>query len=267
MTGRNKGAFIKILVVITFLVMIGVNALANILPFNDTTTEQVSNTYMNLFAPTGLTFAIWGIIYLLLAAYTVYQLGLFQSDKSPFKENLFRKVGIYFSISSITNALWIFAWHNFFIALSMILMIVILVCLIIINLEINKKNLSLTEKIFIKLPFSIYFGWITVATIANATTLLVSIGWDGFGISEPVWTSIIIAVGLIIGIATIISNRDLAYGLVFIWAYAGILIRHTSAEGFAGQYPEVINTVIISLGLLLLVHLYVIILNKRELSY
>lgn len=267
MMKKKKGTLIKFLVVVTFLIMIGTNALANILPINEVTTEQVSDAYMNLFAPTGLTFAIWGLIYLLLAAYTVYQLGLFQSDKSPFKENLFQKVGIYFSISSIANAVWIFAWHNFSIALSMILMIVILVCLIIINLEINKKNLSLSEKIFIRLPFSIYFGWITVATIANATTLLVSIGWDGFGISEPFWTSIIIAVGLIIGIATIISNRDAAYGLVFIWAYAGILIKHTSAEGFAGQYSGVINTVIISLVLLTIVQLYILISNKREFSY
>jgi hypothetical protein len=123
-------------------------------------------------------------------------------------------------------------------------MIVILDCLIFINYLIKNEKLTAREKFFISLPFSVYFGWITVATIANATTLLVSIGWDGFGISEPTWAVIIIIVGMLIGSITMIRNKDLAYGLVLLWAYAGIYIKHTSESGFDGQYPAVIYTVI-----------------------
>ena len=140
-------------------------------------------------------------------------------------------------------------------------MFIILVCLILIVREINEEEFSLREKIFIRLPFSVYFGWITVATIANATTLLVSLGWDGFGISEPTWTVIIIAVGLAIGIATMLRNRDIAYGLVIIWAYVGILIKHISASGFAGQYPVVITTVIVCIGIFLIGEVYIFISN------
>lgn len=255
---------VKVLTAVSFLVMIIVNALANIIPINGQGTGEVSNFYSNLFAPAGITFAIWGLIYILLAGYTLYQLGFFQINKSEIRAGLFCKVGLYFSISSIANSIWIFSWHYHVIALSMLLMIIILVCLILIVQEINKHEFSLREKLFIKLPFSVYFGWITVATIANATTLLVSLAWNGFGISETAWTIIIIAVGLIIGIVTMLRNKDIAYGLVIIWAYAGILIKHTSSSGFAGKYPAVITTVIICIVLLLSAEAYILVSNKKK---
>ncbi len=266
MVANKTHTSIKILTTVSFLVMIIVNALANIIPINGVRTGQVSDSYKNLFAPAGITFAIWGLIYLLLAGYILYQWGFFQISESVVKVDLYDKVGFYFTISSIANAIWIFSWHYYVIALSMLLMIIILVCLVRIVQEINKKKLLLRERIFIRLPFSIYFGWITVATIANATTLLVSLGWDGFGISEPTWTGIIIVVGLVIAIATIIKNKDIAYGLVIIWAYAGILIKHTSASGFAGQYPDVIATVLVSIVFLVIAEAYIFVISNRRSS-
>lgn len=103
-----------------------------------------------------------------------------------------------------------------------------------------KEQLTPQEKFFVKLPFSVYFGWITVATIANATVLLVSLDWNGFGISEQVWTVLVVFMGLFVAILTILRNKDIAYGLVFLWAYFGILIKHVSKEGFAFQYPAVV---------------------------
>jgi hypothetical protein len=247
---RNT-ATIRIITVVTFLAMVIVNALANTLPINGVNTGGVSDSYPNLFAPAGLTFAIWGVIYLLLLGYTLYQVGLFQEDSSASKAALLDRIGVIFSISSVANAAWIFSWHYHLIPLSMLLMVVILVCLILINQTINSEELSAREKLFVRPPFSVYWGWITVATIANATTLLVSVGWGGFGISEPAWAAIIISVGLLIGVATMLKNRNIAYGLVLIWAYVGILIKHTSASGFAGQYSAVIAVVIVCLVLLI----------------
>jgi len=262
MATNKTHTLIKIFTTVSFVVMVSINALANIIPINGVKTGQVSDFYSNLFTPASFTFAIWGLIYLLLAGYVLHQLGLFQSAN---KKDLFDRVGLYFSVSSIANALWIFSWHYQLIALSMLLMIVILVCLILINQEITKKDLVLKEKFFIRLPFSIYFGWITVATIANATTLLVSLGWDGFGISGQVWTVIIIVTGLAIAIATMLKNKDIAYGLVIIWAYAGILIKHISINGFAFQYPAIIITVIISIILLLIVEAFII--KNKAIAY
>ncbi len=254
---------VKIIAAVTFVIMIVVNVLANTLPINGQTTGEVSNSYPNLFAPAGITFAIWGLIYLLLAAFTLYLLGFFQDYSDTVKADLLNKVGIVFSISSVANAAWIFAWHYHKIPLSMVLMLVILDCLIFINYLVKNEKLTSKEKFFINLPFSVHFGWITVATIANATTLLVSIGWDGFGISEPTWAVIIIIAGMLIGTLTMIINKDIAYGLVMLWGYAGIYIKHTSESGFDGQYPAVIYTVIACMIIFIISEIYLLYYKRK----
>lgn len=263
---RKTQTVTKSLIAVSFLLMVSVNILANKLPINGIKTGEVSAFYENLFTPAGFTFGIWVFIYLLLAGYILYHLGLIQTNKTKPNGDLLNKIGLYFSISSIANTAWIISWHYHLIALSMVFMIIILVCLIKIVKDINNGNLLLLrEKIFIRLPFSVYFGWITVATIANATALLVSLGWGGFGISEPTWTMIVILLGLVIGTTTILRNTDIAYGLVIIWAYIGILVKHTSASGYAGQYSEVIITLMVSIGLLIFVETYLLMFKKETL--
>jgi hypothetical protein len=241
--------FRKIYVALVYVIMIFVNYLANALPINNIDTGAVSDLYPNLFAPAGITFSIWGIIYLLLGLFVLYQFGTFK--KISLKEDkLLNKIGIYFITSSIFNALWIFSWHYGLLWMSIIFMLGILFCLIKINLLIRENNSK--ELFFLSLPFSIYFGWITVATIANITALLVSVGWNGFGISESIWTIAILLVGSIIGILTSVKNKDIAYILVFAWAYIGIIIKHTSSVGFNNQYPEIITASAICIVLFLI---------------
>lgn len=252
----RKFDIISIVTAISFAIMIFLNALANILPINGQTTGSVSDAYVNLFTPDAYTFSIWGLIYLLLGIYVVYQLGFFRKDYIVNRNNLFNQVGILFSLSSIVNSLWILAWHYDKMLLSTILIVTILVLLIAINVIIKKEDLSLKEKFFIRLPFSVYFGWITVATIANITVYLVSIGWKGFGIGENIWAMIILLVGVLIGGLTTIKQRDIAYGLVLIWAYGGIYSKHISESGWNSEYPLVIATITISLGILVLTLLY-----------
>jgi len=257
----------KIFASLSFAAMVTVNALANILPINGIGTGAVSDSYPNLFAPAGITFAIWGLIYLLLLFYSVYQFGAFAAKDGQGLNaagTLIKRISTLFTISSLANAVWIFSWHYAIIGLSLLLMIVILICLILIIENINKADLSLNDKALIRLPFSVYFGWITVAAIANATTLLVDIGWDGFGVAENIWTAVIISVGLLIAAATMIKHRDIAYGLVIVWAYAGILIKHLSGTGFAGKYPEIIVTVIVCIALLVVASVYILLANTKK---
>lgn len=256
-----KNLFLKIFVAISYLLMIAVNALANILPINGNNTGEVSNAYPNLFAPAAITFSIWGLIYLLLAAYTLYQFGLFQKDNGRGKAKLFKEIGIYFSITSVANILWIFSWHYRLIGLSLLLMLVILFYLIKIADLLRKQKLSSKETFFIKAPFSIYFGWITVATIANVTALLVSLNWNGFGLSDQLWMMLILLIGAAIGIARTIKDKNIFYGAVLIWAYFGILVKHTTIDGFNSQYPMVIGTVGVCLIAFLLVNSLVLFKN------
>lgn len=254
----KQNIFIKIGVVISFLAMIIVNSLANALPINGINTGAVSNLYPNLFVPAAFTFSIWGLIYFLLALYTLYQIGFFQVKKEAINEVLIRKVGIYFIITSIANISWIFFWHYNLLWLSLVAMFVILFGLIRIADLIKKEKLSKKEKFFISLPFSVYFGWITVAAIANIAAFLVSINWNGFGISEIVWTIVILFIGASIGVFRMFKDKNIPYGVVFVWAYFGILMKHLSINGFYGQYPDIIMAItfciLIFLGSLFLLY-------------
>ena len=255
---------ISILVLITYLGMVIVNGLANALPINGMITGAISDSYPNLFAPTGITFIIWGVIYLLLAGHTAYQLGAFQKNKEATKTELLNKVGTLFAISSVANIGWIFSWHYRIIPLSLLFMLTILVCLILINTRINKEKLTTNEKMFIRLPFSVYFGWITVATIANATVFLVNLNSNFGKPADVAWTIGILLIGMLIGAVTTLRNRDVPYGLVIVWAYIGILIKHMLAQpdGFNSQYPAIIYTVIASLVVLVVSIGYVLINGK-----
>lgn len=232
----------RIFALLAYIAMIVVNFLATSLPINNRGTGEISDAYSNLFAPAGITFSIWGLIYLLLAIYVIYQ---FKSKNG----GLLKKINILFIITSIANILWIFAWHYDYIGLSLALMLVLLIGLIKIADTLRSNELTAEERKFIGIPFSVYFGWITVATIANVTVFLVSINWGGFGIAEFIWTSIILLIGATIGILRMNKDKSVAYGLVLVWAYLGILLKHLSNDGFAGQYTVVITTVIICLAL------------------
>lgn len=248
---------------ITFIIMIITNALANILPINGIGTGAVSDSYPNLFAPAGFTFIIWGVIYLLLAIFVLHSFNVFQRQDNQITEETTEQVLALFSLSSILNSIWIFTWHYRIIWLSMILMVLILVCLIQIRRLLVRQRMSRVEKGIFLLPFTVYFGWITVATIANATTLLVDLGWNGFGIPESWWTVIIVIIGAWIGGTTLAKFRDYGYGAVLIWAYFGILMKHIDGTlGFSGAYPEIIVTVGLSLAFFLVIMVFILRANR-----
>ncbi|MBK7475038.1 MAG: tryptophan-rich sensory protein [Haliscomenobacter sp.] len=232
--------FTKIVTLITYAAMVYVNFLANSLPINNRSTGDISNAYPNLFAPAGLTFSIWGLIYLLLGGYVLYQF----VNKDEKTEALLKRINPFFIATSLANISWIFTWHYDFIGLSVIIMLAILFFLIQIADILGKEQLMSWKKWFISAPFSIYFGWITVATIANITVFLVRSGWNGFGIADFIWTILILLVGAIIGILRVNKDKSIPYGLVLVWAYLGILLKHVSSSGFNGQYPGIIVTII-----------------------
>jgi hypothetical protein len=251
---------LKIATLIAYLGMIVVNFLANALPIAGRNTGEVSDSYPNLFAPAGITFSIWGLIYLLLAAFVVFY--LIKKDNN--NRNLWEKVSKLFILSSLANIAWIFCWHYGLISLSVLLMLVILISLIVIAEAFNKEKLNTKEQIFLRLPFSVYFGWITVATIANISALLVSLSWNGWGITPSSWMIVILLVGALIGILRTLKDRNIPYILVFIWAYFGIWFKHNSETGFNGQYPTIINTVLFSILLFILTAIFIILKQKKK---
>jgi len=210
---------IRILNVVSLLATITVNALANILPINNLQTGAVSDSFGALFTPAGYVFAIWGVIYLTLAVFAVYQVLPAQKDNARLD-----RVGIWFILANLFNGGWIFAWHYLEFPISMLLMLGLLVSLIVIYLRlgIGKTKVSLNERWLVDMPFSIYLGWISVATIANASVVLLDLNWDGFGLSETIWTVIVLVVGVILGLIMTLKRSEVFYTLVLIWAFIGI---------------------------------------------
>lgn len=258
---HNK-KLLSVFVLISFAVMITVNVVANVIPLNNMTTGQISDKYENLFAPASLTFLIWGVIYLLLAKYCIYQFQ-FNSRRPDNNDRVVRKVNTYFVIANVVNSLWILSWHYEQIFASMILIFVLLLLLISIRINItHRSNLSKSERISIELPFSIYFGWVTVASIANVSTYLVYSNWDQLGYSESFMTIIILVIGLLISVATVLFFKDLAYGLVIIWSYGCILYKHLGSEMLNKSYKEIVITLIVCL-IVLAISLIVVTLMKK----
>ncbi|MFA7288493.1 MAG: hypothetical protein WC055_06390 [Melioribacteraceae bacterium] len=244
---KLNNLYLKITAVISFAIMITANYLAIALPLNGYTTGELSDMYPNLFTPAGITFSIWGIIYLLLLVYLIYYIAASHKILDPLKKEKIDQITFLFIVTSLFNASWIFAWHYRYVAISVIIMVLFLLRLIKAADIVNTLTLTNTEKATVKLPFGVYFGWITVATIANITAFLVSLGWDGFGISDYVWMIVISIVGAVIANMRALKDNCGAYLFVFVWAYSGILYKHLSANGFNAQYPYIIGTIILCL--------------------
>ena len=158
-------------------------------------------------------------------------------------------------MSSAANIGWIFAWHYEIVPLSLIMMLILLGCLIVIyeRLRIGNSVSTKTEKYFVHLPFSIYLGWITIATIANVTALLVDINWNTFGLGEQFWTIAVIAIGIGIAITILFIRKDIFYCLVVDWALVGILTKRLAVETVPDQGViaiTIIGIVLISFGII-----------------
>jgi len=203
----------KYLNLVFFAIMIVMNYLANALPLNNKATNELSDSLPNLFVPAGITFAIWGVIYLLLLTYCIVQF----TGKNQLAIS---GISWLFGVSCLLNALWIVTWHYEKLPLSLLVMLGLLASLIWINLIIKDLPLGI-----IKAAFGVYLGWICIATIANVTALLVNYKWSGFGISQEVWTMILIAIGTtIVSLAIFIFNNPFI-GLSVLWAFTGIIIK------------------------------------------
>jgi len=226
------------------LATITVNALANLLPINGRMTGELSDLYPNLFVPAGLTFAIWGVIYLMML--------LFAADQAvrlsrPGPDRVTGVIGGWFILSCLANISWIFAWHYELIFASLVAMVLLLACLITIyvRLGIGRPGAERRELWTVHILTSVYLGWISVATIANVTAWLVSIGWDRLGLGDVFWTVVVVVVGAFLALMMLKDRGDIGYAMVVIWAFAGIVLKRMEV----GNSPvALMNTLALALA-------------------
>ncbi len=209
--------------IVAFICTIAVNALAGSTRLlNGKTSGEVSDMFPTLITPAGFTFSIWGIIYTLLLIFIIYQ-ALPRNSEQPF----LRQISLLFALSGVLNIFWLFLWHYELITFSLPLMFALLGSLIAIYLRLNigKGEVPLKERLCVHVPFSVYLGWITVASIANAAVALTAAGWDGGGIEQTTWAVLVIAVALLITLIGVVTRKDAAYSLVIVWALIGITVK------------------------------------------
>lgn len=212
----------QLAVVITTVFALVMNGAANALPLNGRNTGEISDSFNVLFVPAGYVFSIWGVIYLGLLAYTLYQALPAQRANARL-----RRTGWLVALSSLANGAWIYFWHFGFYPATLLVMLVLLAALVAIylRLDIGRTRFGAVEKWTVSVPFSVYLGWITVATIANATALLSYLGWSGWGVSPLAWTLILLVAGVVIAGLMAYTRSDIAYLLVLVWAFTGISVR------------------------------------------
>jgi hypothetical protein len=223
----NKDIFRQTIIVLVVLATLVVNGLANALPLNGLTTGEISDRFEVYFVPAGYVFSIWGLIYFGLIGYAVFQ-ALPSQKQNP----RLRSIAGIFVLASFANMAWLFLWHYEQFAGTLVAMLVLLLCLIAIylRLEIGRGKVSFGETWLVRVPFSLYLGWISVATVSNVTSLLDFLNWDGFGLSPELWMIIILAVVVVIAGLVSLTRQDVPYALVIMWALAGIAIKHASVS-------------------------------------
>ena len=244
----NKNIIRQSVNVLAVIATIVINGLANALPLNGQTTGEISDRFQVYFMPAGYVFSIWGLIYLGLIIFSVFQALPAQRDNPRLG-----RIGYLFAASCLANIAWLFLWHYEQFPLTLIAMLLLLVLLIVIYLRlgIGQVEVSSTEKWLVQIPFSVYLGWITVATITNVTSLLDYWNWSGWGVSEEVWAIIMLVAGLSIASMVTITRGDIVYMLVIVWAFVGIAVKQaeTPVVATAAWVVSVLAVLVLALGI------------------
>jgi benzodiazapine receptor len=233
---KTNTKLIQVLNIVLFLAILAVNTLASTVGINGRLTGALSDAIPNLFVPAGLTFSVWGVIYIGLLLFIIGQSrGLFSRGKDA--PEAVKKIGWLFALSSVGNIGWLLLWHWELVGVSVIAMLVLLGSLIAIHekLAVGRAPSAQAERWLFRVPFSLYLGWITVATIANITAFLVKAGWNGFGVQPEAWTVIVIAAAALITLSVLATRRNAAYALVVLWALAGIWIKRSADHTHASR--------------------------------
>lgn len=208
-----------------FVAVIIVNALANTTVLNGMRTGDISDKYPTLITPAGYAFMIWSVIYLLLLGFIVYQF-----RRTTESRESVQRIGPWFALSCLFNIVWLLLWQYLYIELSLVAMVLLLLSLIMIYVRTRRIHYPTAgEMWFVKLPFSLYLGWISVATIVNVSVALEKNDWNGFGLSDATWAVIMLLVGALLAILVSFPHRDSIYPLVFVWAYIAIGVKQRDA--------------------------------------
>ena len=208
------------------LAVIVVNAAANILPINGVGTGELSARYPTGFTPAGWVFSIWGLIYTGLIVFSIYAL---RTDPIRFAR-VSRIVPAYLA-SCAGNVAWIFMWHYERLFWSFMCMLAIVGSLVAIYVRLSAEQpISRAERVCVDLPFSLYLGWITTATLANLAAWFFDLNVYPFNLAMDEWAILTVVTATAIYTAVGVRTGDALYTAVFAWASLGIVLQTLEIE-------------------------------------
>ncbi len=229
----NKVKALAILNIISFLIHLMMTYMVQEKMVTDNTVGEVSALYPSLFTPAGFTFAIWGIIYSFLIIFSIFHIvKAYKRDASHQANRDLEAIGPLFIITNLASAAWLIVWTSSHLLFSVLLILVQLGSLILIHarLHIHDTSRNAGSKLATEFPLSIYLGWISLASIANISSYLQSISWNGFGITPHAWLLIMLLIAILLALFMVFGKRNIAFGLVVAWGLYGISFRLDSLE-------------------------------------
>lgn len=219
----NRDTLRQVITIIATIVTLIFNIFSN--RITGRTVGEIAHNNPAIISPADYAFAIWAVIYLGLIAFTIYQ-ALPAQKSNP----RLQRIGYWYVLSCTGNIAWEFIWLNQHIILSVVPMLMLLIAnlAIYIRADINRTKISRIERWCVNMPFSIYLGWITVASIVNITVAFEALHWNGLGISPTVWTMILLVTGTAIAIFIGVTRIDIAYLATTTWAYIAIIVKNVT---------------------------------------
>ncbi len=236
-----------------FLLHLAPSQLTQLQLFNSQTIGDVSDKYPALFTPAGITFSIWGLIYIALLVFCIYHLVKAYKEPAAHEANAdLQRMGYLFMLNNLATGAWTIVWVNEWLVFSVVLILTQLVTLLLIHLRLGiwDNSRSAASKWFTQVPLSLYFGWIIIATVANISSALVGLGWDGSGLVAGLWATIMVIAATIIVVFVTLNRSNPYAGLVGVWALYGIILKHRDINVEAS--PQIITTAWICLAVVAL---------------
>lgn len=242
---RTKKAWINGLFLI---ITLAINTLGAIGLINGYTQKQISDMYMTLITPGPATFSIWSVIYSLLLASVIVM--IVKKDDAYYQKAI-DQISNLFIISCVLNIAWIVTFSFVLVEISSLFILGFVITLALIGVNLLKIHES--KRWLLPLSFGLYSGWLFVATVVNVAAALVKMGWNGFGLSQETWGSIMLVVAVLLLIGVLLKIRNAAFPLPVAWAYLGIYQYLVSPSGFNGVYPNLQTVAVIGIFALIIV--------------